>query len=320
MKNLFLNYLQNKCTPEEVRHVLQLVQTPEGRAAFDELLQNTELESNAAVPTQAMWARIQAAASPYTLTDEKAPARGRRLPLWSLRLGRVAAVLLPLLVAGWWYLTREITHATTYGQTQQVTLPDGSTVLLNGNSTVRFQAHWYNSTPRQVWLTGEAFFKVVHQANHQRFVVHTRRQHTIEVLGTEFNVNDRPNTTQVVLQSGKIRLTVKQKDTNQRIIMVPGQLAEIDTTLARVKFNAVKTELFTSWQQKKLIFEGTRLAEIAILLKDTYNLNISVNDPRLLEEKITGTIPSGNVKELLNALSIALQVKYTQKENTVSFF
>ena len=327
MENLFRNYLKNESTPDEIKQVLLLVQTPEGRACFDQLLQNIELEQNNNLPTtetsKHIWQRITALAlQESNLTDERKPASGRTLPMWSLRFGRVAAVVLPLLLAGWWYFTRsvEMLHSTHYGQTKSIGLPDGSVVVLNGNSSLKYESKWANYAARQVWLTGEAYFKVTHQANHQRFLVHTRRNYTIEVLGTEFNVNDRQNTTKVVLQSGKIKLTVEQKAAVKSLTMQPGQLVEIDTTLRQMKLNTVKPELFTSWRQQKLVFEGTRFADITTMLRETYNLDVIVADPRLLEEKITGTVPSGNVNELLTALAISLQLKYKQDNNQVKFY
>jgi len=307
--------------------VLLLVQTPQGRASFDQLLQTIELAQNNDLPSADLskhtWQRIAALAlQDNKLTDEKEPAPGRMLPMWGLRPGRVAAVVLPLLVAGWWYLTRPVEkfYSTKYGQTQLIGLPDGSVVVLNGNSSLKYKSEWPKDAPRQVWIKGEAFFKITHQTNHQRFVVHTRRNYTIEVLGTEFNVNDRQNTTQVVLQSGQIKLTIKQKRVDKSIIMVPGQLVAIDTAQARLKINTVKPELFTSWRQQKLVFEGTSFAEITTMLKETYNLDVIVADPRLLEEKITGTVPSGNINELLRALAISLKLKYQQDNNQVKFY
>jgi ferric-dicitrate binding protein FerR (iron transport regulator) len=74
------------------------------------------------------------------------------------------------------------------------------------------------------------------------------------------------------------------------------------------------------WRENKLVFEATQLREIAQMLKETYNLDVSVDDERLLQERITGTIPSGSVKELLSALSAALRVKYIQENNQVKFY
>ena len=329
MEILLQKYLRNECTADEAKQVLLFVQTSEGRRLFDQLIEYSESDKVAKVPSdetsERLWQRIYTSSINKTNTrptDESEPARGRTFPLWSMRLGQVAAVVFPLLVAGWWWLNRteEISEKTAFGQTRQLTLPDGSVVSLNGNSSLQYQSKWKSSEAREVWLTGEAFFKVTHQSNQQRFLVHTRRNYTIEVLGTEFNVNDRQNATRVLLQSGKIKLTLQQKAVVKSFVMKPGQLVEIDTLVRRVKMNVVKPELFTSWRKRRLVFEGTRFAEIKELLKETYNLNVSVPDERLLEEKVTGTVPSGNVKELLNALAIVLDLKYKQEANQVKFY
>ena len=329
MKILIQKYLRNECTPDEAEQVLAFAKTPEGRSLLEQLTEYSKSDQYAKSPSdetsERLWQRIYTSSTQNTstqLTDESEPVRGRTLPLWSVRLGRVAAVVLPLVVAGWWWLSQSerITQQTAFGQTKQVQLPDGSVVSLNGNSSLVYQSKWNANETREVWLTGEAFFKVTRQANQQRFLVHTRRNYTIEVLGTEFNVNDRHNTTKIGLQSGKIKLTLQQKTVSKSLIMKPGQLVEIDTMVRRVKMNLVKPELFTSWRKQRLVFEDTRFGEIKDLLKETYNLNVSVPDERLLEEKVTGTVPSGNVKELLNALAIVLDLKYKQEANMVRFY
>jgi ferric-dicitrate binding protein FerR (iron transport regulator) len=70
-------------------------------------------------------------------------------------------------------------------------LPDNSTVILNANSSLRYQENWEAELLREVWVDGEAFFSVVHTHNHQRFRVNVTDDLKVEVLGTEFNVKDR---------------------------------------------------------------------------------------------------------------------------------
>jgi transmembrane sensor len=333
VKDIFEKYLANTCTTAEAEQVLFWIKTDEGRQLMDSLLSaRQDLKIGQEPDTESsirIWDNIQSYTSSTKESADDQPNQTIVKPLWAARFGWVAAAaLVPLLMLGIYFYsfqnpisaTPQIAERADYGQTRSLTLSDGSVVVLNGNSTLKYAKNWKPNEIREVWLTGEAFFKITHKDNNQPFLVHTNRNHLIEVLGTEFNVLDRANKTEVVLKSGKIRLTVKQKDAVKTLTMQPGQRIEMDTTATKVKLDIVKPEVYSSWQNHRLVFEGTRLSEIALMLNETYNLKVTVADQKMLDERISGTIPSGNVQELLNALSIALQLKYTQTNNTIKFY
>ena len=105
-----------------------------------------------------------------------------------------------------WLAQSTSTYVTRYGETQTILLPDSSTVLLNANSRLTLSTDWTDT--REVWLEGEAFFRVRKikritspaSAEHVKFIVRTDRLN-VEVLGTEFNVRQRSEKTAVLLKS-----------------------------------------------------------------------------------------------------------------------
>ena len=109
-------------------------------------------------------------------------------------------------------------YHTVYGETNTFTLPDGSSVVLNANSTLTLYSDWNSEPSREIWLDGEAFFSVVHKTDNQLFKVKTKEGVTVEVLGTTFNVYNRTNETKVVLNSGQIRLNVPTTQSPELII------------------------------------------------------------------------------------------------------
>ncbi|MGY0037214.1 FecR family protein [Pedobacter sp. NJ-S-72] len=66
-----------------------------------------------------------------------------------------------------------------------VILTDGTVITLNKNSEIKLIEN-FNPVKRELWLKGEAFFEVKHDAGHP-FTVHTS-MNDIKVLGTSFNV------------------------------------------------------------------------------------------------------------------------------------
>jgi ferric-dicitrate binding protein FerR (iron transport regulator) len=241
----------------------------------------------------------------------------------------VAAMLVGLLTTGVVYYTafrpgRMITYTTDYGDSQTITLPDGSLVTLNAHSTLRSAAQWKPDQPREVWLDGEAFFDVQKKARatdapvlpSNRFVVHTRDLH-IEVLGTQFNVNNRRTTTRVVLNSGKISLHRSATSTTPDLIMEPSELVEYSESSRQLVKRKVNPEVYSSWVDKKLVFNETPLGEIAQLLEDNYGLKLEFGTEQLARRKFTGSVATDDPELLLTAIATSFQLKINRRDNIV---
>ncbi len=224
---------------------------------------------------------------------------------------RVAAVFVPLIIClGIFYFpnsaSQEMVVKTSFGEVRTITLPDNSTVILNANSTLRYSEDWSLDQPREVMLYGEGYFNVVHQHNHEKFLVHTSNEVTIEVLGTQFNVNNRRDRTQVVLESGKIKLGMENRSLNE-ILMRSGDYAEVSSQ-GKIIRKAVDARQYTSWQNRNLIFNETPLKEILSILEDNYGYKATVRDSALLKETFTATYPADDVNVLLTALSKSFKI------------
>jgi ferric-dicitrate binding protein FerR (iron transport regulator) len=145
----------------------------------------------------------------------KRELRSRRSVFYRPTLYKVAATLLFLMaVSLWWYSSSQglLEIRTAFGEQRSVTLPDQSSVVLNGNSTLRYASHWDKDSPREVWIEGEGFFSVIHTKSHQKFVVHGVSQLNVEVLGTKFNVKTRQSDSEVMLAEGKVKLELEGSD------------------------------------------------------------------------------------------------------------
>src|SRR5690606_15179134 len=98
---------------------------------------------------------------------------------------------------------------TPKGGTYRITLGDGTTVWLNSASTLKYPLG-FNGAAREVELTGEAYFDV--QKQKKPFIVKSKMQ-SIEVLGTQFNVNAYPDEkeTQTTLVKGSVAVSAVDK-------------------------------------------------------------------------------------------------------------
>jgi ferric-dicitrate binding protein FerR (iron transport regulator) len=241
---------------------------------------------------------------------------------------RVAAVLVGLLTTGVVYYTafrpgRMITYTTDYGESQALTLPDGSLVTLNAHSTLRSAAQWKPDQPREVWLDGEAFFEVRKKTGvartpvlpSSRFIVHTNDL-LIEVLGTKFNVNNRRATTRVVLNSGKISLH-RSVAASPELVMEPADMVEYSQASRQLVKRKVNPAVYAAWVDKKLVFHETPLGEIAQLLEDNYGLKLELGNEQLARRKFTGSVATDDPELLLTAIATSFQLKVNRHENII---
>lgn len=263
-------------------------------------------------------------------TNERPGRIGKvfRLPRWT----RVAAAVLVLLLAGvatWRYIrapTGPERVQTAFGQTRSVTLPDGSTVLLNGNSTLTFARNWAEDTPREVWLDGEGFFNVTKRKSTQvsgdtqavKFITHTPNL-DITVLGTQFNVNTRRGTTAVTLIEGKVHLKNPRNRQSRVLEMKPGQQAILPRGIENVALRPVKTALHDAWTRRLFAFEDTPLRDVAALLNDTYGLEVVFEDQLLAEKRFTGNLSNENLETLLTVIAATFNLDLERNDQRVTF-
>ncbi|CCH53443.1 anti-FecI sigma factor, FecR [Fibrisoma limi BUZ 3] len=238
-------------------------------------------------------------------------------PIW-LRWSIAAAVTL-LLMTSVWLLRNQWqyeSYETVYGQTRNISLPDGSTVVLNANSRLRVPRFGFSSGPREVLLEGEALFSVSHTKTHQRFIVKTDHQFQVEVLGTVFNVFARQRGGKVVLNQGKVNVLFTGKVTRNKVTLKPGQLVTIDPQRIRVK-STPEPEAHAAWCNNRYVFDKTTVQEIGYLLRENYGLTISTTDKELLALTISGSYSASNAGELLQLLEETLGISTSRQGDTV---
>ncbi|GAA4443000.1 FecR domain-containing protein [Pontibacter saemangeumensis] len=258
------------------------------------------------------------------------PEVGQRGQLKSEKAGGwrkwlVAASVLCVLQFGAWLLRDAVlykSYATGYGETNLVSLPDGSSVLLNANSVLQVPRFNLGEFSRHVHLRGEARFSVVHTPDDKKFVVQTDSAFEVEVLGTEFNLSARKSGTRVVLQKGQVRVLYKKEEelAATALVMAPGDLVTVDNKQKRLQVTQVSSpENFSAWQHGRFVFDNTSLYEIKEMLHDNYGLTVELGGIDVSEMKVSGSFKANNADELLQALSEVLGVNVMRQDKHVLF-
>lgn len=305
LAELIKRYKSGSATPEEIAQL-------ENRwlnATNDPSFADTHSEAEMREIEQNMFAAIK--------QEIRKQERQRPVILMNPVLYRAAAAVLILITVSIWWYTRAssfIEIRTGFGERLTVMLPDQSSVLLNGNSVLRYSDEWNNQMAREVWIEGEGFFSVTHTKDHQKFIVHAD-QLDVEVLGTKFNVRTRDDGSEVMLAEGKVKLGLSESEDAGEMFLKPGELATLrDKQLSK---REVKQQKYTSWTENKLFFEHTPLTEVATLLEETYGLNVLFSNSDLQKRELSGEISFATENDILYAIAETFNLQVDRRGRSV---
>lgn len=211
----------------------------------------------------------------------------------------------------------QITERTSYGEVKTVVLPDGSTAVLNGNSSISYKNDWGVNLPRKIKAEGEIFFSVVHTKNHQQFIVEATPQFSAVVLGTKFNFINRKGKTEVVLSDGKVRLNIHENGQVKKILMKPGDKVSFQNERQLLRTATVDPEAQSSWKNSRWTLDNSALAEVVARIEETYGVKIKVNDPELLKLRLWGSLPSNNLKTLIKGIEVSFSLEIRQSKDQI---
>lgn len=182
----------------------------------------------------------------------------------------------------------------------EVLLPDGSTVFLNKQTTIKWHTYFFKNR-RQILLNGEAFFDVKKMSG-QNFMVKTKNL-KIEVLGTRFNVQAyRHNSLEtVVVQSGKVKVSENEGSLIQ--FLSAGE--KIDYLASGKKFHAKSKIDFENqnYKLRQLEFNETPVEKVVTAINHFYGTEVEIVDRSVTRFKITAIFQSQPLDSVLAALN-----------------
>ena len=169
-------------------------------------------------------------------------------------------------------------------------LMDGSQVWLNYKSRLDFDFD-EKENMRLAHVKGEVFLhvkKVKNKDENTPFIVKTDLQ-TIEVLGTQFNINTSiPEEENVELLEGSIRLT--HNKSLKKVLMKPGQKAFLNNKQSQILvLKSTSDEKAKAWRRGLFYFENESMEIVGKELSAWYEKPIII-DSNLQELSITGMI------------------------------
>lgn len=308
--------LDNKATPEEAGMVAEWFAEEEGQAFLSRYMEReqeglTEEKALSWIGHKVPERRMKARFLKGMEQSKKRKLRQRLL---------VAAVAIPFLFLGMSAVffakrsgvfseTHYVEVSVPYGERMQVMLQDGTLVMLNSGSKLRYPQK-FELFNRTVYLSGEGYFKVA-KIKTAPFVVDLKGMN-VEVTGTKFNVKSYECDSKiwVSLEEGGVRL---KEDDKLMYTLLPGDQVEYDRMSGRCKVK--RKEDFArvvAWKDNSLNFYMTPLGDILKTLERQYDTRFVVRDSALLDSRFTLSTTKVNVADVLEDLAAVSHISFKE--------
>ncbi len=309
-KDLILKSFDGRTTPLQRSLLADWLQHPANVEQYYECLDEWERANPQFIPDTASAFR-RSLRQPVSGIDLGSPPVSRSV--WG-RLLLVASVSLTLLTGGAWLLREPllyVRHHTAFGELRTLTLPDGSRVTLNANTSLRL-SRWRFTRNREVWLTGEAEFSVRHLQSDQPFLVYTPDNLAIRVLGTEFVVYSRQWGSKVALTQGSVQLRNSKKGLQKPLTIKPGDVVALPREGRVTLHHRQRMDPHTAWKDHRFIFENTPLTEVADKVAEQFGVKVDIADTSLAQRRVGGTFRAQSASELLSVVALMLNARVSQ--------
>ena len=220
------------------------------------------------------------------------------------------------------------------GSNSEITLPDGTHIMLNAGSLLRYRSD-YNTDNRDIFLTGEAYFKVARNIELPLNV--NAGKIKVKAVGTEFNIKayEEEGTIETTLVDGKVEITQQGQDEDKgKIIdLGPNQKATYiketkNLTIAEIKdyeeviepvrtFNdnmfispEVDVNQVVAWTEGKLIFRSESLERMCVELQRKYDVKFVFGDEEIKKFRFSGVLLDETLEQVLNVIKLTAPIKH----------
>ncbi|MDN5284308.1 MAG: FecR family protein [Mucilaginibacter sp.] len=170
--------------------------------------------------------------------------------------------------------TKQLQFTSNAGQYKQISLPDGTHIWLSPNTTISYPEQ-FKGKQRNVSITGEAYFEVMHDTNHP-FVIQSGAVKTV-VLGTSFDIQAHPKAAsiEVTVVSGKVGVSVDAIKAPQMLLANQRSVYK-KATNTLIKENYPEAAKFLDQRKGIFDFKGTSLQEVIRELETQYCIRINL--------------------------------------------
>jgi ferric-dicitrate binding protein FerR (iron transport regulator) len=275
-----------------------------------------------------MWSKIQDRVEAKT---EPSPQRAVSKMAWVIVLASI--VLLSTSIVFWFESRLVINdqHLSAYNQQGddfverindtdhplEVQLDDGSTIVLESKSKLKYKKDFLNDSSRHVYMFGNAFFKVTKNP-YKPFIVHSN-EIVVKVLGTSFRVESPENGENILVsvKTGSVSVSaptdVVKNNKQDGVILLPNQQVTYERKNRQFEKTLIESPEFlgaTGITSKDFVFDNVPIARVFQTIESAYGVEIIFNEEVMKNCYVRATLGSESLHEKLDVICATIQASY----------
>ncbi len=237
---------------------------------------------------------------------------------------RAAAILIVIIISAYYLLVPSQAPdmhdvVVSFGQQKEITLPDGSRLILDAGSHFRYPDQ-FEKTKREVILNGEAYFDI-HPDAHKPFIIQAN-QALITVVGTTFNVRAWEKNDQVIVavENGRVKLRSRLHNKPASEVLIRKNQVSIlygEEKPSVPEYGDISTYL--TWRERSMYFQSVPLQEVLDQLQRWHNLDFELPEANSAEILVTILIENKPIGEILDVIALMNDFNYQQQDGKVIF-
>lgn len=336
LKYLLEKYQNKLHSSEEGQELFDMLKQVENPSMFDEIFREGWIHSGQGDYGHLLsWEEIN--------LEINRRSHSRKIKNWNkvlvLRYSGIASSLMVIISLVWWLMPGNQgfeVYRTSFGETSEIFLDDGTQVTLNANSTLIWHLDLKKDKDgknyRLAELDGEAFFNVAQVASENLtldseilavrdlvpFKVRTPDL-IVNVLGTAFNVMTWRGKTDVYLDHGAVELDLYGTadgggekngiEVVEKVVMKPGEMVSFSARTRNLhKLETSGPEGFTEWKDGTLVFENVEFGSMLDRLANIYGKEFEIEDTTLLQLPVNFGVPYENWETVIKLMELTLMV------------
>ena len=195
------------------------------------------------------------------------------------------------------------TVTTPKGGKYKVILPDGTSVWLNAESSLKFPVA-FTGKLRSVYLQGEGYFEV--SKNPLMPFQVAAGNSLVQVLGTHFNVNayEDEDVVSTTLLEGKVKVDQKG-NAGMSVTLSPGEQVDLSKKGEMTAIHDVNVDEVVAWKEGFFDFKNIPVTDLMRQIVRWYDVDVEYKG-KIPETKLTGKISRDvNLDKLMDMLQYA---------------
>lgn len=185
---------------------------------------------------------------------------------------------------------------TGANENKEISLPDGSTIFMNQNSTLKLT--WFKGgNERALDFKGEGFFKVARDPEKPFIIIGPKSKAT--VLGTSFNYRDYPSEefADLEVETGEVKF-----ETQKGAAIVAKNERSVVSNNGAIKLEKVNTLNASSWKTQNLTFRKTSLKKVLQDVERHFHVKFDLNLSNISNCKFNASYENETLENILAAI------------------